>query len=74
MPTIMLRVDPAVKKRLDTLKIHHRETYGDVILRLIEAYSVAKMPGPGSVREERATPVPRSRTIDEGKRREIEID
>ncbi len=31
-----IKIDEKLKKRLDKLKIHKRETYGDIIERLIE--------------------------------------
>jgi hypothetical protein len=76
MPTVMLRIDPDVKKRLETLKIHPRETYGDVIVRLIEAYT-GKSAGNLGVPTEagRLSRPPHSRTVmDEVERREIDID
>ncbi|MEN6610863.1 MAG: hypothetical protein ABFC24_08465 [Methanoregulaceae archaeon] len=39
MPTVMIRIEPAVKNRLDALRVHPRETYGDIILRLVDAYA-----------------------------------
>ena len=36
MVTKQIKIDEKLKKRLDKLKIHKRETYGDVIKRLIE--------------------------------------
>jgi len=34
----LVKVSEETKKRLDSLKIHHRETYDDVIRRLIEFF------------------------------------
>ena len=31
-------IDEGTKKELDKLKIHPRETYGDIVKRLIEKY------------------------------------
>ncbi len=39
MEPTTLRVDLEVKKRLDELKIHPKESYNEVIARLIEAYT-----------------------------------
>lgn len=32
----LISISEELKCRLDTIKIHHRETYGDLIERLIE--------------------------------------
>lgn len=34
-----IQVDEGLKKKLDALKIHHRETYNELILRLISNHS-----------------------------------
>jgi hypothetical protein len=76
MPTVMLRIDPDVKKRLETLKIHPRETYGDVIVRLIEAYtgkSAGNLGVPTEAEHSSRPPYPRT-VMDEGERQEIDID
>lgn len=36
MVTKQIKINEKLKKRLDKLKIHKRETYGDVIERLIK--------------------------------------
>ena len=36
MVTTTIRVDEDVKKILDSIKIHPRETYNDILKRLIE--------------------------------------
>ena len=36
MVTTTIRVDEDVKKMLDSIKIHPRETYNDILKRLIE--------------------------------------
>ena len=38
MPTVMIRIEPSVKSRLDALRVHPRETYGDIIIRLVDAF------------------------------------
>lgn len=38
MPTVMIRIEPSVKIRLDALRVHPRETYGDIIIRLVDAF------------------------------------
>ena len=35
MKTTVIRISLDVKKMLDEMKIHHRETYDDIIVRLI---------------------------------------
>ena len=37
-----VQLDESVKKKLDTLKTHYRETYNELIKRLIESYSDAE--------------------------------
>jgi len=34
----LIKVSDETKKKLDSLKIHHRETYDDVVKRLIQFY------------------------------------
>lgn len=36
-----IRLNNAVKEKLDTLKIHHRESYNELISRLVESSSPA---------------------------------
>lgn len=36
MPATTIKIDTDVKDRLDTLKIHPRESYNEVISRLVE--------------------------------------
>ncbi|MEM2560586.1 MAG: hypothetical protein QXH97_01950 [Candidatus Bathyarchaeia archaeon] len=38
----LIKVSEETKKKLDKLKIHFRETYEDVIKRLIESYEKMK--------------------------------
>jgi predicted CopG family antitoxin len=38
-----IQVDNKLKEKLDKLKIHHRESYNELITRLIENCSPAKM-------------------------------
>lgn len=38
MPSSILRVDPITKARLNDLKLHARESYNDVIHRLLDAH------------------------------------
>jgi PHD/YefM family antitoxin component YafN of YafNO toxin-antitoxin module len=38
-----IQVDNKLKEKLDKLKIHHRETYNELITRLIENCSPVKM-------------------------------
>ncbi len=35
METTVIRISLDVKKMLDEMKIHHRETYDDILIRLI---------------------------------------
>lgn len=37
-----IQIDEKLKKTLDRIKIHHRETYNDLILRLVGEYSPRK--------------------------------
>ena len=34
-----IQLDEKLKKKLDNLKVHHRETYNDIISRLVEGSS-----------------------------------
>jgi len=34
-----IQLDETVKKKLDSLKVHYRETYNELLRRLIESYS-----------------------------------
>lgn len=34
-----IQLDKSLKDKLDSLKVHHRETYNELILRLIENFS-----------------------------------
>ena len=34
-----IQLDEKLKKKLDNLKVHHRETYNDIISRLVEVSS-----------------------------------
>jgi len=36
MDSTTIKIDAALKRRLDTLKVHPRESYSDVIGRLVE--------------------------------------
>lgn len=74
MPTVMIRIDPVVKNRLDALRMHPRETYGDIILRLVDAYPAAGTgkSGTGPRASPRYSTVYRAGGSDD--RREIDID
>ena len=38
-----IQLDEKIKENLDKLKVHHRETYNDLILRLISSTSPKKL-------------------------------
>ncbi len=38
-----IQIDNKLKEKLDNLKVHHRETYNELILRLINSCSPKKM-------------------------------
>jgi predicted transcriptional regulator len=38
-----IQIDEKLKEKLDELKIHHRETYNELILRLINSFSPKKL-------------------------------
>ena len=73
MPTVMIRIDPEIKKRLDAIRVHHRETYGDIIGRLLEAFPDAGNAGMNSY-PKFSQDYRRSRDKEPGMRTEIEID
>jgi predicted CopG family antitoxin len=37
--TTTIQIDNELKKKLDTLKIHHRESYNELIFRLVKSSS-----------------------------------
>ncbi len=74
MPTVMLRIDPLLKSRLDSLRIHRRETYGDIIERLIDAYTGDLSPDRKTETEGPEIRQVPPRRISEGERHEIDID
>ena len=39
MPKVLIRISEENKKALDNMKVHHRETYDDVVQRLLENLS-----------------------------------
>ena len=38
-----IQIEESIKEKLDKLKIHHRETYNDLISRIIKSYSPGEM-------------------------------
>ena len=74
MPTVMIRIEPAVKSRLDTLRVHPRETYGDIILRLVDAYAGSGAGKSSTVPPESSKYSTVYRTGGSNDRREIDID
>ena len=37
-----IQIDEKLKQKLDALKVHHRETYNELIARLLNSYSPSK--------------------------------
>ncbi|MCR4338703.1 MAG: hypothetical protein NUW01_02330 [Gemmatimonadaceae bacterium] len=42
METVTIRVTPDQRDRIDTLKVHPRETVSDVMQRLLERYALTE--------------------------------